>query len=340
LGAVAYISACLSAVLLSYIKPSWDAASAFLLAVVLSFFCGFRLGGIDYDNYIVMFDYIRVLNDEDWSVLLELVKEPGMVVAVNFASLYDDSDTAVFVLMALLGFVPKAALALMLPKYKSLFVVLYAIFLAPGLEFAAIRSAVGIGFLGASILSMFAMPQRTALFLASISIHFSMVIGVLLLFRRFWKLVSSNLWIAPLIALIITIVGIGLIKNMFSQRDLESGNMLAPLFGLATMIALFFFTRQKFDFANTLESDRYRASIAAATFFTSLAIMMAIPISTTSIRFLEVALFFTFFSVLIASARNRLNDISVLSVFLLLSLMIYINIDRTTWLLMVTESLW
>lgn len=324
---------------LTFVKPRFDSYSAVLLAIALSFVCGIRDGGFDYEQYQSMIDGIRTLTGEGLRVVFLAAKDPGMAAIVLIASWFSDTDFSVFFPMAVLGFVPKAVVALMLPKYKTLFVALYALFLAPGLEFAAIRSAVGIGFLGLAILTAFAVRYRVALYLCAVAFHASLFAGVLLLFRRCWKIASSNFWFNPLISLVIMLVGINLIKELFESRGIEPGTIFAPFFPLVTLGALFFFSRQRFVFANTLERDRYRASFAAATFFASMAMVMAMPLAVTATRLLEVSYFFVLFAAVMAASRNRLNALSVISVSLLVLVMVLINASRMTWGVMAQTSL-
>jgi hypothetical protein len=326
-------------VALAFFAPRFDVHIAFLLALVLSVICGNRFGGFDYNDYQDMIDAIRANAEEDWVVILNLAKDPGFALVTYVASWFSDTYFSVFFPMAVLGFIPKAIVAFMLPKYKTLFVALYALFLAPGLEFAAIRSAVGIGFLGLAILSTFAVRYRVALFLTAGAFHVSMFAGVLLLFRRFWRFASNNFWFAPLIAILIALAGVGLIKELFESRGMDPGTIYAPFFPVITLVALFFFSRQRFVFANTLESDRYRASIAAATFFASLAMAMAIPVAVAAGRLLEVSQFFGLFSIVMAASRNRLNALAVISVSMMVLIIVFINISRILWTVMAQTSL-
>jgi hypothetical protein len=325
-------------VVLSFVKPTYDTYWALLLAIALSIICGSRDGGFDYEEYKLAFDAIHLWSEAEWSGVLLVAKDPGVVAIVNIAYWFSDTYFSAFFLMAVSGFVPKTVVSFMLPKFKTLFLALYALFLSPGLEFAAIRSAVGIGFLGLAVLSLCAFRYRAALFMISVGFHISLLPGFLLLIKRFWRIASSNFWFSPLIAILITLAGVGLIKELFESRNLEPGTLFAPFFPVITLGALFLFSRQKFVFNNTVESDRYRASIASATLFSSMAMIMAIPVAVASIRLLEVSFFFGVFSMIIAIARNKLSGLSIMALVFMVLILILINISRMTWATMAQAS--
>lgn len=323
---------------LAFLWPRADSYSAILLAIIVSLVCGFRGDGFDYEEYLSMISGIRSLSSEGFLIAFLTAKDPGIAAVVIFSTWISDTDIAVFLSMAILGFLPKVFVALLLPKNKTLFVALYALFLAPGLEFAALRSAVGIGFLGLAILAGFAVYVRSVLFLCSVVFHASLLPGVLLLFKRYWSFSFSHFWFTPLIALLILLIGNDLIKIVFESRGARPGTIFAPFFPLITLGGIFFFTRQRFVFATKNESDRYRRSIVAAVLFAAMALVMAMPLAVTAIRLLEISYFFILFAIVITAARNRLNALSLLAVSFFIIVLVITNTSRMTWAVMAQTS--
>jgi hypothetical protein len=329
----------LFAVALSRVKTTFDSSFAILLGLAISFICGTRDGGFDYKQYQDMIYIIRTSLSvgESWFEMAQDAKDPIIAIVVTMADFFSEDDNLFFIFMAILGFLPKVLLALALPKNKTIFLASYIVLLSPGLEFAAIRSAVGIGFLGLAVITAYAFWFRVVLFLLAVASHISMVAGGVLLFKRFWRISSSNYWYAPVASIIIMLLIIKFMPDSMQDRAVSPGTIFAPLFPFISLCGLFVFTRQRFIFFSITECNMFRAGIAAAIFFSALAMAMAIPIAVTSTRLLEVSLYFSLFAIILAVSRNKLNIVSWLSVVLLFSVIGYLNITRHTWLVVLKE---
>ncbi|MEI6146650.1 MAG: EpsG family protein [Methylococcales bacterium] len=341
---ILYICICLLAIFLAYILPSLDIVIVVLLAFTLSFICGFRLGGSDYENYTIMINEIHKMNDTnaEWSDVISAAKDPGIAYVIKIANLYNTSDTTVFILMALMGFMTKSAVAiLVIPKNKTLFIALYALFLAPGLEFAAIRSAVGLGFLALSITSTAALRYKISLFLIAIFFHFSVILGGIFLFNPIKKLFFNNLFIGFLITVLAYLLWSNMAIYMNEWRkldDLDKGTNLVFILPLCALVFQYTFSRQQFVFYNENKLNQYKSVISTAILFNLIAVTLSTSVAVISTRCLEISLFFNLMGIIISfSSKKKLNNLSIISAYTFFLFLAVINIYRGTWLIMFTD---
>jgi len=330
-------------VIVSSLKPSFDKYCVFLLAFLLSVISACRDSGFDLENYKLIIDGALQLRGNDFLDVIAVVKDIGFLFSINFgAKLFDISGEFgifeslniyfwVLLLMSLLGFISKAIVASLLPRYKTLFIAVYAFFFSTSLEFAAIRSAVGIGFLGLALLYTTNNFKRSTLLLLSINFHASMAFGTACIWRKFVDLSFNKFWFLPLFTTVITAAGLGMIFQFFGGRGFDPGTVYAPFFPIVTLGSFFLFTRQDFVFRSDIELQRFRTSFIAAYFFALLALFLVVPISVAGIRFLEISLFFflyAFFSVLI---NNKPKPFTIFAGISILIILAWSNILRMTW---------
>lgn len=129
------------AVLFSY----FDRVFTVFIACILFFFSGFREGGFDYEEYLVM---IRLGLESHNTSLLDaalFAKDPLFGVFTYIFSFFSSDAAFILSVMIFFAVLTKMFFAFSMPGRSSLFLGVYAIFLAPGLEFAAVRTALGLG---------------------------------------------------------------------------------------------------------------------------------------------------------------------------------------------------
>jgi hypothetical protein len=78
---------------------------------------------------------------------LVFAKDPFFLMVIEACSLMTEDVWLVFFVMAVLSVLTKVVATAIMPRRRTLFMALYAVFLAPGYEFAAIRAGLAVGFM-------------------------------------------------------------------------------------------------------------------------------------------------------------------------------------------------
>jgi EpsG family len=141
----AYFAIQILLIVVSVLLPRSNRVLCVVSACLLAAGAAMRTGGFDYQNYLD-----TVADAHGTSTLaaeLLVVKDPLMIAVINFCGVISDGARPVFVTMAILAVLPKMIVAQKLDGRSTLFLGLYAILLAPGLEFEAMRAAVALGLL-------------------------------------------------------------------------------------------------------------------------------------------------------------------------------------------------
>ena len=159
----------------------YQIASIFLL-FLLAIISGNRMGGFDYEPYLLMIRYVQEVDGIFAKILV--AKDPMFGAIVSFVDpIYSSDYVKVFLFISMLAFITKVSFIWEL-KRSITFAVLYALLLSPSLDFAAIRALLGMGFL-IVFLNYYSKKQLlVSLVFAFLSIasHISMVLPILLSF--------------------------------------------------------------------------------------------------------------------------------------------------------------
>lgn len=141
-----YVAEILLAVL-SIVLPRVNRLTLVTAGVILLLAAGLRTGGFDYQNYVNAIEFAHASSSKSVLVQLVIVKDPLMLAVIHICRMFSQGTRLVFLVMTGLAVVPKVVAAKSLGSRSTLFLVLYATLLAPGLEFEAMRAAVALGFL-------------------------------------------------------------------------------------------------------------------------------------------------------------------------------------------------
>lgn len=130
----------------AFLFPRYDLACSAAILGVCGFMAAQKTHGFDHENYLAMIESLRnpVI---DLTERTEIARDPlfvGVVVGTEWLS---PDPQWVFLLMSTLGVVTKWLAIRDWEHGRSLFAACYVCWLAPSLEFAAIRASVAIGFL-------------------------------------------------------------------------------------------------------------------------------------------------------------------------------------------------
>jgi hypothetical protein len=317
--------------ILARLYPRWDRALSVVLAVFVITLAGMRQGGIDYEEYVVMIGSLhREAQDSltDYSVL---AKDPLFGIIVFVAGALSDDQSLVFLVTSVLSITPKLLLSWTLARRNTFFLGLYCLLLAPGLEFAAIRAATGLGFLALAIVAFQSTKLRAVAFVLAIMSHLSFLAALVANFtvRPTWQVASLFAAVCATVAFLAfsNFGGLGLDRaSAFTER----GTNLAVVFPLFTLTLIAFTIN-----LDEIEQDRLArpsiyASVILAIAFASFSLGSAYPMVVALVRLLEIGWFFLLY-VLLAhqAAGSRLRSRVGLSVFVLF--LISVNLYRETW---------
>lgn len=116
-----------------------------LILFTVAVLSGYRIGGLDYYQYVSMIKNIQTVDGLFSKILI--AKDPMFGIVVSLVNpLRPDAYVNVFTVVAMLAFLTKLSFIWEL-KRAVIFSVLYFILIAPSLDFAAIRAMLGVFFL-------------------------------------------------------------------------------------------------------------------------------------------------------------------------------------------------
>jgi hypothetical protein len=297
----------------------------------LSYFAGWRLTGIDRENYIDM--YFGVVNSDIFSVKLYHAKDIIFFILSEFVNLFTDDSRYLFTALILFSFSIKLFVFRNLSqRFYLLIFLIYLIFLSSVLEFIAFRSALSMSFLLLAIIK----PQKKYLFLTlSVLSHVSSILPTLLLIPSFISYANKN----PLVYFILFLMPIFIDSNVLSflpQGDSYVDNqqgtwkaLILPLLTLIISVLILYNFKNVYRFnpnnkififindSKTLIYSLIYFSIGITPF-----------IVTAATRYLE----FVYLLLLIAGvAMFKKSYFNFIGFLLLIFVLFYLNIVKNLW---------
>jgi uncharacterized MnhB-related membrane protein len=313
------------AILTVFVMPRTDRWTAWCFGAFMALVVGLRRGGFDYDEYLTMIVQVRSLQSEDISNRLFLAKDPLFLLIIEISGFITTSPVAVFLFTAVPSILLKVAATAIIPGRRTLFIVLYGLLLAPGLEFAAIRAGLALGFLLVGLHVAYRSGWWAKLL--AIASHSSMLIPVIL-----QAIIQKPLVIALLtpVALVILIAVAPMIiaDTRYTQYFSNHGNYNALVLPVMSMVAslLIVCARSK---GGAVPPTGVLSLLCAA-----LALILALPAVTVAYRILEICWVLMLFDLLHRTKAKRGSQRLVLVVAWVFwfSILMITNILRQTWI--------
>lgn len=305
-----------------------------LFIIFLSFFAGWRLTGIDRENYISMYD--GVINSDTIALKFYFAKDFFYLLFTEIINIFSNDPRFVFTLIVFLSFGLKYLLFRSI-KLSHLFFafLLYVIFLSSVLEFVAFRSALSLSFLLFAIL--YRNRTRVYLFLLlSILSHTSSTLPALCISPFFSNLVNKSKFSYLLLLLFPIFFNSDLI-NYFPQGESyilnQEGTWRAIILPLITLVSAYsiFFNLNNYLLNN--QNDLSLKFIYNSKFVLFSLIYFSIGITpfvvTAATRYLE----FVYLLLLIAGiTMYKKSYVNFLGFLLLLMVLTYLNIVKELWI--------
>ncbi len=327
--------------MISFNRTRFYLVIAFFSAITIGIFSGWREVGIDRENYLNM--YLGVISNEEWAIKLWSAKDVIFLLVAEASNYFsEDAKLAFLVICAFAVMLKYFAIRKLAPIYTFEFVILYAIFLSPGLEFAAMRGSLSIGFCMLALAFREQKMKFFALNVLTIASHISSLLLVMLTVRQINEFLTKNKWGYLLIALLISL-STGLLLNTFSHgSDYENneGTVFAFFQPLATLVIawLIFFRLDRVLKLNASEPIFHHLQFFRSIVYGLISIAFGITsvVVTAATRYLEISWCFMLFAAIVMFRKSYIN---MLGGLLLLAFLSYLNIIRLTWLAIVNPSL-
>ena len=321
--------------LMSLAHRSLDKFFALLIALLIFYFAAFRGAGNDYDNYIVLVEALRSTKDTSILGLVAAAKEPLFALLIMISSFLSDAVVLPIVLLVLVAVVSKVAYAFTFIRNSAIFLGIYGIFIAPGLEFAAIRAAAGLGFL---LFFLVPLPKKfryTAGVIAAVShIQFlpALIIAGFSRLNSIRTVAVLSIVLAILAHLLLTNITLIPIERSNNYAD-NKGTILASIPVLIYLVILVFSFPRKYLMATSFAEYSTRIVLYKTAL---VLIIISFPASyatvTISTRLLEIVSFLMLVLYFHSFELRRSNRLWIGFVVFILYLAVT-NIYRGTWIM-------
>lgn len=308
--------------------------------LVFAFFSGWRDADIDLENYREM--HAGMLSLEDIAGKVFSAKDVVFLLVNDLASYLSEDARLVVLLVCLFSVAARYfAVKKITPQLLLLFLIAYAVILAPGLEFAAMRGGLAIGFL------MLALAGNNRFFpfvlfsLLTIASHMALLPVVLLAYRPLSEWLARHKLGYVVIAVIALLTIASLIALFPHGIDYEDnqGPLLTYALPLVTLSAAIFVFHQSeiATGAQQRDSALQFVEISKPVIYGLIAIEFDISglIVTAGTRYLNIARCLRLLSALILCGKYVASLIGFLMLFVFLS---YLNVFRLTWTEIVAPS--
>jgi EpsG family len=314
---------------------------ACVFAIALAIFSGWREVGIDRNNYIEM--YHGVISSDEWAIKFWHAKDVFFLITASVSAYLSDDPKLTFLVICIFSVLLKYFAARKFAyEYTLCFVILYALLLSPGLEFAAMRGGLAIGFL---MLAVVYRDRRIKFFILSslaVVAHISALLVVLLLIDKINKFLSKHSWGYVIIFLTIFFSTELLLELYPHGVDYKKNQatVLALAEPLATlcMAWLVFFQIDRVARSNLSDEMYFNISFSKQVVYGLIAIALGLmsDVVTASTRYLEVSWCLL---LLVSIVMFRKTYLNMLGGLLLIAFLFYLNIMRFTWIEIINPTL-
>lgn len=308
---------------------SFKTAVAFAVVLVIAFFAGWRDWGVDRDNYVVA--YFGIVGSETIAEKMFFAKDVMLFFLVSISSYFGDDPKLSFLLVCTIALYAKLfAMRRIMGDQVLFFVLVYVFFISPGLEFAAMRAGLAIGFLMLMLAYSDSKLQRIIWPVLVIFSHTSLLPIIIAAQPKAQRFFVK--WpILYLLIVLVTPLSVPIVLSFFqkwayyedSQGTIYS--LLTPILTLLTAIEIF---RQRTGHID--DTSFYVGTKHLSLLLISMAFGIAVIIPAASTRYLEVA-WCLMLPIAIMEKRH-------FGLCLLIVLLAYINISRLTWIAVVDPS--
>ena len=334
---VLLVSVSIIAALLAKLAPRWDAMLALLVGTVLAGSAGLYTDGFDHEEYVLMIENTRQLADQDLALRLFAAKDPLFLLIIEVAGTLTEDSQLVFLIVAILACLTKVLATSVIPGRRTQFMALYAIFIAPGIEFAAIRTGMAIGLTMLGYLAIRRSPWKAWWVALGLASHMSLIVVTA---GQIW----ARHWRATLIAFLILVpfISSALFANIKDDPRYNfylnnSGTPFALGLPLATLFCLLLLSRslkrKQLVYHPMLTGNWLRTTY----FMVAISLVLTFPVVTAATRILELSWVLLLMQMIARDKRVRYKKqtVRIASWCILIGVFSLANIFRGTWAILI-----
>lgn len=300
----------------------------------LSFYAGWRLIGIDRDNYISMYE--GVINSDTFALKFYFAKDFFYLYLSELNNYFTEDSRYLFLVIIFFSFYLKFYLFEKLKiQYYILTFLIYTLFLSSVLEFIAFRSALSMSFF---ILAIFYKEKNYfyPLLLCAVLSHTSSILPAFMAlpffsdYLRKYKFIYFILMICPIFlsSFILKLFPQG--DNYISNQEGTLNAFLLPLFTLVVTSLIFYKSDKLHSLNNNNPVSKFiynSKPIAFSLIFFSIGITPFVVTAAT--RYLEVVYLLL---IITGTTMFRKSYVNLLGFSLLIILLTYLNIVKDLWI--------
>jgi hypothetical protein len=316
--------------------PKTDRILALLITVTLIYMSATFEQGADYGNYIDKIHWVRSskANNLDLLAQLTVASDPLFWGITVLTEMISEDPLWVFYILLSIALLTKFWFTARFPAYRSLILSSYALFLAPTLEFAAIRASTALGiFLLA--LCFEGGIRRFIVYTMSVGAHVSAAVPVLVLTLSSKIRKISSVLIAGTCIVLIPLLSGAVNKLGRAQEYIDNqGSLFALAPPAATLLLLFISFSSKWMRQRVMSQEMVGKNYQIALVCTSIALGGSPLWVTVAHRFLEIGQFFFCVTACTALKGGYSRIRIVIGLIGIFALLVYKNVALGTWNLM------
>lgn len=314
---------------------------ALIGSLFLAYLSGWREVGIDRYNYLQM--YRGVIINSEWTIKLWYAKDVMFLLIATVSNYFSEDAKWAFFIVCFLSVATKyLAVRRIARQYTLGFISAYAVFLSPGLEFAAMRGALAIGFLMLALSFRDKKLPCIVFSLLAFASHISSLLALVFVLEKVQKLLTKNKVLYLAIVVSISLLGsilLGLFPHGVNYEN-NRGTIFAYTEPFATLlIALLIFYRVDKVCIQHPDDSVYKfiAKLRPIVYgLIAIAFGISSVVVTAATRYLEISWCLMLLGSVVLFRKSYIN---LLGGLLLLSFLSYINILRLTWLAIIYPGL-
>jgi hypothetical protein len=331
------VSISIIAALLARLAPRWDAALAWLIGAVMAGCAGLYTGGFDREEYVLIIENTRQLADQDLALRLFAAKDPLFLFIIEASGALSDDTQLVFLIVAVLAAMTKVIATSVIPGRRALFMALYAIFIAPGLEFAAIRAGLAMGLTMLGYLAIRRWPWKVWWVALGLASHMSVIfVSAGRIWARHWRATLVGLLV---LATLFSPLLLALLQDdaRYSHYLDNRGTLFALGMPVVTLLCLLLLSRSLNGRAPARHLLLTEDWLRTTYFMVGASLLLAIPVVTASTRVMELGWVLLLLQMIArdGEVRAKAQALRVASWCTLIALLSLANLVRSTWAILI-----
>jgi hypothetical protein len=318
-------------------------ALAFVLMAVVVYYSGWREVGIDREGYIS--NYKAVTSATEFLEKIFFAKDLLFLIIIELVNSIKEEPKFVFLVVNFLALFAKfIAFKKIVPRHIFGAILIYIIFASPGLEFAAIRAGLAIGFLMIAI----AYRENTFAYLASsifaLTAHFSFVVPIIFTLPKVSEYLEKRTYIFILVSAVTKLFSASLAdlyptSSDYSDNASTANAYIVPIYTFVITVLLVRSVKlESCTQANIFLTRKFVALKATIYGLISVSLGLTGDYVTAATRYLEISWCLLAILIFLPHKKFYLKLTGTLG-WVLLMMYSNLNINRQTWLAIINPDI-